>query len=124
MTIPINLRYSTDHEWVSASEGAATVGITAFAAEALGDLVYVQLPEIGAVVEAGQPCGEVESTKSVSELYAPATGTVLEVNDAVVADPSLINRDPYAEGWLYRLQVQQPAALLSAEEYYALIHSA
>lgn len=124
MTIPVNLHYSTDHEWVSASEGPATVGITAFAAEALGDIVYVQLPEIGAKVEAGQPCGEVESTKSVSELYAPASGTVLEINDAVVADPSLINQDPYAGGWLYRLHVQQPAALLSAAEYDALIHSA
>lgn len=118
--LPTDLQYTSEHEWVRAGE-PATVGLTANAAEALGELVYLELPAVGDTVTAGQVCGEVESTKSVSEIYAPVTGTVAEVNTAVVDDPSLVNSDPYGEGWLLRVDVQSEGALLSAEEYAALI---
>ncbi|GIU55533.1 glycine cleavage system protein GcvH [Arthrobacter sp. NicSoilC12] len=112
------LKYSAEHEWV-ASDGAgpAGIGISAVAADALGDIVYVDLPEVGSTVTAGETCGEVESTKSVSDLYAPVTGEVTEVNDAVVGDPSLINSDPYGAGWLFRVAVAEEGPLLSAQEY-------
>ena len=112
------LKYSAEHEWV-ASDGAgpAGIGISAVAADALGDIVYVDLPEVGATVTAGETCGEVESTKSVSDLYAPVTGEVTEVNDAVVDDPSLINSDPYGAGWLFKVAVAEEGPLLSAQEY-------
>ncbi|WP_459383888.1 glycine cleavage system protein GcvH [Arthrobacter humicola] len=112
------LKYSAEHEWV-ASDGAgpAGIGISAVAADALGDIVYVDLPEVGATVTAGETCGEVESTKSVSDLYAPVTGEVTEVNDAVVGDPSLINSDPYGAGWLFKVAVAEEGPLLSAQEY-------
>lgn len=118
--LPTDLQYTAEHEWVRLGE-PATVGLTANAAEALGELVYLELPAVGDAVTAGQVCGEVESTKSVSEIYAPVTGTVAEVNTAVVDDPSLVNSDPYGEGWLLRVDVQSEGALLSAEEYAALI---
>ena len=115
--IPAGLLYSPDHEWLDVSGETGTVGITAFAAQALGDIVFVQLPGEGETVSAGAPCGEVESTKSVSELYAPAAGTVVAVNEAVVTDPSLISTDPYCHGWLYRLRLTGTPPLLSAVEY-------
>ncbi|WP_113698444.1 glycine cleavage system protein GcvH [Nonomuraea lactucae] len=121
--IPDELSYTKEHEWVAGLDDGitATVGITAFAAEALGDVVYVQLPEAGSTVEAGDSVGEVESTKSVSEIYAPVGGEVVEVNQAVVDDPSLVNNDPYGEGWMFRVRVEgDPEDLLSAEEYTAL----
>ena len=110
------LRYSVDHEWVT-SQSPARVGISAVAADALGEVVFVDLPEVGTEVEAGEPCGELESTKSVSDLVSPVTGTVVAVNEAVVEDPEVINKDPYGEGWLLSVEVSQEGELLSAEEY-------
>ncbi|RBM18238.1 glycine cleavage system protein GcvH [Streptomyces sp. PT12] len=122
MSTPEQLRYSKEHEWLSAVEdGVATVGITEYAANALGDVVFVQLPEAGATVSAGETCGELESTKSVSDLYSPVTGEVTEVNQTVVDDPALVNSAPYEAGWLFRVRLDpaagEPADLLSAAEY-------
>lgn len=111
-----DLQYTAEHEWVSADD-PALIGITHIAAEALGDIVYLELPEVGDQVTAGEVCGEVESTKSVSELYSPVTGEVVEVNQAALDDPSVVNSDPYGEGWLFRVDVSHVADLLSAEEY-------
>ncbi|SDJ63510.1 glycine cleavage system protein GcvH [Nonomuraea jiangxiensis] len=121
--IPDELNYTKEHEWVAGLDDGitVTVGITAFAAEALGDVVFVQLPEVGSTVEAGESIGEVESTKSVSEIYTPVGGEVVEVNQAVVDDPSLANSDPYGDGWMFRVRVEgDPEDLLSPEEYAAL----
>ena len=123
--IPEDLRYTAEHEWVGTAAGAATlrVGITHFAQDSLGDIVFVDLPEAGTTVEVGQPFGEVESTKSVSELYAPVTGTVVARNDQLNDEPELVNTDPYGAGWLIELA---PAAegdldeLLDAAAYKAL----
>ena len=117
--LPTTLEYTAEHEWVDASS-PVTVGITAVAADALGDIVFVELPSVGSTVEAGAVIGEIESTKSVSELFSPVSGTVVEVNGAVVDDPSLVNADPYGEGWLLRVEVTSTGPLLSAEEYAAL----
>ncbi|WP_155370212.1 glycine cleavage system protein GcvH [Catellatospora vulcania] len=119
-TVPENLRYTRDHEWLS-DEDVPAVGITAFAGEALGDIVYLELPGVGTTLTAGEACGEVESTKSVSELYAPADGEIVEVNPAVTDDPSLVNSDPYGQGWLFRLRLTSTPELLDAAEYAALI---
>lgn len=118
--IPTELQYTAEHEWLTTGD-PATIGVTANAAEALGDVVYLELPEVGAQVTAGAVCGEIESTKSVSELYSPVTGTVVEVNDEVVADPALVNSDPYGRGWLLRVEVVATGALLSAQEYAQLV---
>jgi glycine cleavage system H protein len=122
--IPEDLRYTAEHEWVAGDGGEPLrVGITHFAQEALGDIVYVQLPEPGAVVQAGESFGEVESTKSVSEIYAPVSGTVVERNEALVDAPELINTEPYGAGWLVRIAPQDPAAaerLLDAAAYQEL----
>jgi glycine cleavage system H protein len=115
---PANLRYSVEHEWVD-DASPATVGITSVAAEALGDVVYLELPEVGAAIEAGAVVGEIESTKSVSELYSPVTGTVVEVNEAAVDDPAVVNSDPFGAGWLFKVDVTSTGDLLSAEEYAA-----
>ncbi|MFF3465423.1 glycine cleavage system protein GcvH [Streptomyces sp. NPDC001984] len=124
MSNPQQLRYSKEHEWLSAAEdGVSTVGITEFAANALGDVVYAQLPEVGDTVTAGESCGELESTKSVSDLYSPVDGEVTEINQDVVDDPSLVNSAPFEGGWLFKVRVAgEPADLLSADEYAA--HSA
>ncbi|MFI7412510.1 glycine cleavage system protein GcvH [Streptomyces sp. NPDC049627] len=121
MSNPQQLRYSKEHEWLSTAEdGVATVGITEFAANALGDVVYAQLPEVGSTVTAGDTCGELESTKSVSDLYSPVTGEVTDVNEDVVNDPSLVNSAPFEGGWLFKVRVtEEPADLLSADEYDA-----
>ncbi|MFH0242298.1 glycine cleavage system protein GcvH [Streptomyces sp. HK10] len=121
MSNPQQLRYSKEHEWLSAAEdGVSTIGITEHAANALGDVVFVQLPEVGDTVTAGEPCGELESTKSVSDLYAPVTGEVTEVNQDVVDDPALVNSAPYQGGWLFKIRVtDEPGDLLSADEYTA-----
>lgn len=111
-------RYSAEHEWID-GEAPATVGVSEVAADALGEVVYIDLPEVGAQLTAGQVCGEIESTKSVSELFSPVTGAVVEVNDAVVADPSLVNSDPYGAAWLFRVSVTAEGPLLSAAEYAA-----
>ncbi|WP_405552644.1 glycine cleavage system protein GcvH [Streptomyces sp. NBC_01171] len=121
MSNPQQLSYSKEHEWLSAAEGgASTVGITEHAANALGDVVFVQLPEVGDQVTAGESCGELESTKSVSELYSPVSGEITEVNQDVVDDPSLVNSAPFEGGWLFKVRVaEQPADLLTADEYTA-----
>ncbi|GHE30300.1 glycine cleavage system H protein [Streptomyces sp. 2132.2] len=125
MSNPQQLRYSKEHEWLSDAEGGvATVGITEFAANALGDVVYAQLPAVGDTVTAGETCGELESTKSVSDLYSPVTGEVVEANQDVVDDPALVNTAPFEGGWLFKVRIaEEPADLLSAEEYAALTHS-
>ncbi|WP_326820510.1 glycine cleavage system protein GcvH [Streptosporangium sp. NBC_01756] len=122
-SIPEDLQYTKEHEWVAGVDDGLTltVGITAYAAEALGDVVYVQVPEVGATIGTGDAIGEVESTKSVSDIFAPVSGEVVEVNQAVVDDPSLVNSDSYGEGWLFRIRLEGNADdLLSAEEYTAL----
>lgn len=117
--LPTTLQYTAEHEWVDAAS-PVPVGITAVAADALGDIVFVELPAVGSDVEAGAVVGEIESTKSVSELYSPVSGTVVEVNQAAVDDPSVVNSDPYGDGWLFRVEVTTHGPLLSAEEYGAL----
>ncbi|MFJ6790288.1 glycine cleavage system protein GcvH [Streptomyces angustmyceticus] len=123
MSNPQQLRYSKEHEWLSGAEdGVSTVGITEHAANALGDVVYVQLPEVGATVAAGETCGELESTKSVSDLYSPIDGEITEVNEDVVNDPSLVNSAPFEGGWLFKVKISgEPGELLSADEYAAFI---
>jgi glycine cleavage system H protein len=109
---PEDLRYTAEHEWVRAGDGGVVrVGITSFAQDALGDVVYVSLPTVGDTVAVGDACGEVESTKSVSDLYAPLAGEVTAVNDALDATPELVNTDPYGEGWMYELKVDDLAAV-------------
>ncbi|MEV1080806.1 glycine cleavage system protein GcvH [Streptomyces sp. NPDC050211] len=121
MSNPQQLRYSKEHEWLSAAEdGVATVGITEHAANALGDVVFVDLPTVGDTVTAGETCGELESTKSVSDLYSPVSGEITEVNEDVVNDPSLVNSAPFEGGWLFKVRVaEEPSDLLSADEYTA-----
>ena len=118
---PEDLRYTAEHEWVRpGADSVLRVGITAYAQDALGDVVYVTLPDVGAAVSAGDPCGEVESTKSVSDLYAPVAGDVTARNEGLDATPELVNTDPYGEGWLFELRPTDPAAvegLLDAGAY-------
>ncbi|MFD1714284.1 glycine cleavage system protein GcvH [Amnibacterium flavum] len=114
------LKYTSEHEWVDAGDGVATVGVTAYAAGQLGDVVYVDLPAVGTEVEAGSSIGEIESTKSVGELYSPVTGTVVEVNDAVAATPELVNSDPLGEGWLVKVSFEALPDLLDLDEYTSL----
>ena len=118
---PEDLKYTAEHEWVKAGEeGPVRVGITDYAQDQLGDIVYVQLPEVGSKVRAGDACGELESTKSVSDLFAPVNGTVTAVNEALADQPELINTDPYGEGWLLDIDVEdtaEVAALMDAEAY-------
>ena len=126
MQIPYELHYSRDHEWASASNGVVRVGITDYAQDALGDVVFVDLPKVGAVVAQSATLGEVESTKSVSEIYAPVAGTVVAVNDALVASPELVNSDPYGAGWLCEISTADSVdfdALLDAEAYRALTNN-
>lgn len=124
MDLPGDLRYSPEHEWVRLDEeGIATIGITDFAQDQLGDVVYLGLPAVGARVAQFQPCGEIESVKSVSDLYSPLTGEVLEQNAAAIENPEVVNQSPYADGWLWRLRLDDPAeldALLTAAAYEAL----
>ena len=118
--IPQELQYTKEHEWVAAtaSGNVYRIGITDFAQEALGDIVYIQLPKIGQEVVAGNVCGEIESTKSVSEIYAPVSGTIVAINDALSNSPETINSDPYGAGWLAKIEVAAaPADLLSAAQY-------
>lgn len=123
MKAPVDRKYTAEHEWALAQpEGALRVGITDHAAEQLGDIVFVSLPEVGSTVVAGAACGELESTKSVSELYAPISGTVTARNEAVVTAPEVINADPYGDGWMFDVTPADGAEegrLLSAEEYQA-----
>jgi glycine cleavage system H protein len=120
---PQDLRYTEEHEWARSEEGRVTVGITAYAQDALGDVVYVDLPATGTRVEQGQPFGEVESTKSVSDLYAPVTGTIVERNESLESSPELVNSDPYGDGWMVVIEPEQVGdvdSLLSAEQYSRL----
>ncbi len=113
MNVPEELRYSTDHEWVRIEDGKARIGITDYAQDALGDVVFVQVPEVGQAADAGATVGEVESTKSVSEIYAPLAGTVVEVNPDLEASPELVNSDPYGAGWIAVVELADPSALES-----------
>ena len=120
---PLALRYTKEHEWVATTETASRVriGITDFAQSALGDIVYIQLPNVGDDLNAGKVCGEVESTKSVSELYAPVSGKVTAVNAALTANPEILNSDPYGQGWIAEVDVTGgDEELLSAQEYVQL----
>lgn len=109
---PQDLRYTSDHEWVrDQGEGIVRVGITAYAQDALGDVVYVSVPEQGDTLEAGDSCGEVESTKSVSDLYAPLSGEIVAVNEGLESAPEVVNSDPYGEGWMYDLKLEDASAL-------------
>ena len=121
-TTPDDLKYTAEHEWVRGTGPVVRVGITDFAQDSLGDIVFVTLPEAGAKIEAGSPCGELESTKSVSDLYAPLSGTVTEVNSALDANPELVNTDPYGEGWIFEVELaggESVDSLLDAAGYRA-----
>jgi glycine cleavage system H protein len=121
--IPEDLRYTKEHEWVAETAiiNRLRIGITDFAQSALGDIVYVQLPKVGDVLSAGKVCGEVESTKSVSEIYAPISGVVQSVNGSLSANPEILNTDPYGNGWIAEIDVEaEPVDLLSSREYAAL----
>ena len=124
MNVPEGLRYTSDHEWSRAEEGRIRVGITDYAQDALGDVVFVQLPNVGDSVAASAVMGEVESTKSVSDLYSPVAGVVVEVNGSLVDSPQLLNEDPYGAGWICTIDPSEPAeveGLLDAESYRQLI---
>ena len=124
MNIPEDLRYSADHEWVRLSGNSIRIGITDYAQDALGDVVFVQIPTVGAVVALGQSFSEVESTKSVSDIYAPLSGKVSQVNDALVQSPELLNSDPYGDGWICEIELSDPAQfeqLLTSSAYQSLI---
>ena len=128
MTVPPELHYTAEHEWVRLDGSTASVGITDHAQRALGDVVYVSLPTVGATVTAGEPCGEVESTKSVSDIYSPVDGEVAEINEEIDEDPGLVNADPYGAGWLFRVALasggELPAGMLSADDYLELTKEA
>ncbi len=124
MNVPDDLRYTEDHEWARLEDGRIRVGITDYAQDALGDVVFVQLPEPGTTVEAGASFSEVESTKSVSDVYAPVAGDVVECNDQLDEEPQRLNEDPYGEGWICVIAPSDPAAygtLMDAEAYRQLI---
>ncbi len=126
MDVPENLRYTDDHEWLRVEGQIGTVGITAYAAEQLGDIVFVELPSVGSELAPRQPFGVVESVKAVSDLFSPAAGEVSEVNDALTNHPELVNSDPYGEGWMLRLRLadgEAPAALRDATAYRQLIEA-
>jgi glycine cleavage system H protein len=124
MQIPEDLRYSSDHEWVKVEDGKARIGITDYAQDALGDVVFVDLPDVGATAAAGASISEVESTKSVSDIYAPVSGTISDVNAELADAPERLNEDPYGEGWICVIELQDPAevdGLLDAAAYRTLV---
>lgn len=124
MSVPTDLRYTRDHEWVRLDDDEATVGITQYAADQLGDIVFVELPEVGRTLEAARAFGVVESVKAVSDLFAPLAGEVLATNDALTAGPELVNSDPYGAGWMVRLRIAADADLddlLDAAAYDAIV---
>ncbi|MDQ2727795.1 MAG: glycine cleavage system protein GcvH [Actinomycetota bacterium] len=124
MDVPDDLRYTSDHEWVKLEGDSIRIGITDYAQDALGDVVFVQMPEVGAAVTAGDSFSEVESTKSVSDVYVPLAGTVTEVNDGLSESPQRLNEDPYGDGWLCTIRLEDPDAvgsLLDAAAYRKLI---
>jgi glycine cleavage system H protein len=122
--VPTDLKYAKSHEWVRVAGDVATVGITDHAQHELTDLVFVEVPEVGDKIKAGDACAVVESVKTANDIYSPVSGVVIEANPLVVADPALVNTDPYTAGWFYKIKLSHPAeldALLSAEEYKAQI---
>lgn len=124
MDLPEDLRYSREHEWVRVDGGRATVGVTDFAQDQLGDIVFAQLPDVGVAVVGGASLGELESTKSVSEVYSPVSGVVVEINGALDDSPDLVNSAPYGDGWLFAVEMSSPAevdALLDATAYRAFV---
>ena len=122
MNVPEDLAYSSDHEWIRTDQGRAKVGITDYAQDALGDVVFVELPEVGRKVAAGEAIGEVESTKSVSDIYAPVSGTVVEVNAELAEAPERLNEDPYGDGWIFVIEADDGSTqLLDAAAYRSLI---
>ena len=124
MSVPTDLRYTRDHEWVRLEGDEATVGITQYAADQLGDIVFVELPDAGRVLEGARPFGVVESVKAVSDLFAPMAGEVIATNDALAGGPELVNSDPYGEGWMVRLRIADTGDLddlLDPDAYDALI---
>jgi glycine cleavage system H protein len=124
MNLPDHLRYSSDHEWLKPDGSRARIGITDYAQDSLGDVVFIQLPAVGDTVAAGETIGEVESTKSVSDVYAPVSGSVVAVNDALVDSPQLLNDDPYGDGWICEIELSDPAqvdGMLDADAYGRLI---
>jgi len=126
MEFPEDLRYSAEHEWVRADGTRAEVGITDFAQDNLGDIVYVELPEVGTALLRNASCAEVESTKSVSDIYTPVGGTVVEVNETLSTTPELVNADPYGAGWIFRVELSDPAeldTLMDAAVYRAMVAS-
>ena len=120
MSNPTNRSYTAEHEWVLVEGDVATIGITAYAAEKLGDVVFVDLPKVGTSTTYMKICGEIESTKSVGELYAPLDGEVVEINDVVVSAPETVNTDPFGAGWLIKVRFTSLPELMTAEEYSAL----
>jgi glycine cleavage system H protein len=126
MNVPDDLRYSTDHEWVRREGNLVTIGITAFAQDSLGDIVFVEAPEAGTAVAVGDSFTEVESTKSVSDIYAPVSGSIVAINASLDAQPELLNSDPYGDGWICTIEMSDPSefdALLDADAYRALTES-
>lgn len=124
MDVPKELHYSTEHEWVVVEEGIARVGITDYAQDQLGDVVYVELPEVETAVQKEEPFGVVESVKAVSDLFSPMSGTVVEVNIDLPSSPEMVNDDPYGDAWMIRIQVSEPdelGDLMDAEEYLAFV---
>jgi len=124
MDVPEDLRYTTDHEWVKVEGTRARIGITEYAQDALGDIVFVQIPEVGTAVDKGSTVSEVESTKSVSDIYAPVTGSIVEVNGDLAEAPERLNEDPYGEGWICVIEVSDPSELdgtLDADGYRGLV---
>jgi glycine cleavage system H protein len=121
LSVPEDLQYTKSHEWVRTEGDTATIGITDHAQEELGDVVFVELPEQGAAIEAGDSFGSVESVKAVSDLYSPVGGEVVEVNSSLEDAPEKINDDPYGEGWIVKLRTSEEAALLSPEEYEKVV---
>jgi glycine cleavage system H protein len=120
MSNPTNLQYTKEHEWVSVEGDVATIGITAYAAEKLGDVVFVDLPKVGSQTTYMKICGEIESTKSVGELYAPLDGEVVEINSGVIDAPETVNSDPFGAGWLIKVRFTDLPTLMTAQEYDAL----
>ena len=120
MSVPTDRKYTAEHEWLVIEGDVARVGITEHASRELGDVVYVELPNVGDELSAGQACGEIESTKSVSEIFAPASGTVVATNQAVVDSPEIVNAEPYDGGWLFELRVSQIPEMLDSDAYASL----
>lgn len=124
MAFPEDVRYTAEHEWARLERESVTVGITSYATDQLGDVVFVELPDVGRKLEAGKPFGVVEAVKTVSDLYAPVSGEVIEVNGALVDNPALVNQEPFGEGWMIRIKPSQPAdvdRLLSVSAYEKLV---